>query len=114
MIQIDTRVIASTNRNLEVALSNDQFREDLYHRLNVVQIYVPPLRERKEEIPILANYFLNKFNQRREQRVDLPPETLTLFTEYPWPAPRLVLSGRTAGALTCAITYARVNSPPRA
>jgi len=85
MIQIDTRVIASTNRNLEVALSNGQFREDLYYRLDVVEIHVPPLRERKEEIPILANYFLDKFNQRREQRVDLPPETLTLFTEYPWP-----------------------------
>ncbi len=84
MIHVDARVIASTNRNLEIALGNGQFREDLYYRLNVVEIHVPPLRERKEEIPILALAFLGKF-QQDGRKVELPSETLTLFTDYSWP-----------------------------
>ena len=85
MIQVDIRVIASTNRNLEIALSRGEFREDLYYRLNVVEIHVPPLRQRKEEIPVLALSFLEKFNRLNEGKVGLPSETITLFTEYPWP-----------------------------
>ena len=85
MIHVDARVIASTNRNLEIALSNGQFREDLYYRLNVVEIHVPPLRERKEEIPILAMSFLERFHQQDGRKVELPSETLALFTEYSWP-----------------------------
>jgi transcriptional regulator with GAF, ATPase, and Fis domain len=85
MIHVDTRVIASTNRDLEIALTNGQFREDLYYRLNVVEIHVPPLRQRREEIPILAMSFLDKFNQQDDRKVKLSPETITLFTEYSWP-----------------------------
>jgi len=85
MIRVDARVIASTNRNLEIALGNGQFREDLYYRLNVVEIHVPPLRERKEEIPILTMSFLDKFHQQDGRKVELPSETLALFTEYSWP-----------------------------
>lgn len=85
MIRADVRVIASTNRNLELALSSGLFREDLYYRLNVVEIHVPPLRERKEEIPMLAGYFLDKFNRRGDHRVELPSETVAVFTEYSWP-----------------------------
>lgn len=85
MIRADVRVIASTNRNLELALSSGLFREDLYYRLNVVEIHVPPLRERKEEIPMLAGFFLDKFNQRGDHRVELPSETVAVFTEYSWP-----------------------------
>jgi transcriptional regulator with GAF, ATPase, and Fis domain len=61
-IDVDSRVIAATNRNLEEAMARGEFREDLYYRINVVEIRVPPLRERREEIPALASWFLEKFN----------------------------------------------------
>src|SRR5213593_3782597 len=63
MIDVDIRVIAATNRDLELALVRSEFREDLYYRLNVVAIRIPPLRERKEEILVLAARFLKKFNE---------------------------------------------------
>ena len=85
IIRADTRVIASTNRDLEVALRNGQFREDLYYRLNVVEICVPPLRERREAIPLLAGHFLDKFRRQYKRAVELPPDTIALFLEYPWP-----------------------------
>src|SRR5712691_8005760 len=69
LIRVDIRVIASTNRNLELALAKGGFREDLYYRLNVVEIKVPPLRERREEIPILVAYFLEKFQRQYRRRV---------------------------------------------
>jgi two-component system nitrogen regulation response regulator NtrX len=62
VIKVDVRVIAATNKNLMEEIENGNFREDLYYRLNVVPLHVPPLRERKEDIPILAKYFLNKFS----------------------------------------------------
>src|SRR5205807_9983144 len=62
VIEVDTRVIAATNRDLEQAMARGEFREDLYYRLNVVEIRIPPLRERTEEIPLLAAHFLAKFN----------------------------------------------------
>src|SRR5712664_3218454 len=62
MIAVDVQVIAATNRDLEEAMRRGEFREDLYYRLNVVEIRVPPLRERRDEIPMLASYFLKKFN----------------------------------------------------
>ncbi len=85
LIRVDARVIASTNRNLEAALATGQFREDLYYRLNVVEIKVPPLRERPEEIPFLATHFLEKFQRQYRRQVKLPPETLRAFAECPWP-----------------------------
>src|SRR5262249_37047007 len=85
LIHVDVRVIASTNRNLEAALQTGQFREDLYYRLNVVEIYVPPLRERQEEIAALAGRFVATFNRQYQRTVELVPEVLSLFTEYPWP-----------------------------
>ena len=85
IIRTDTRVIASTNRDLEVALRDGQFREDLYYRLNVVEICVPPLRERREAIPLLAGHFLDKFRRQYKRAVELPPDTIALFLEYPWP-----------------------------
>jgi two-component system response regulator AtoC len=84
-IRVDTRVIAATNRDLERALGRGDFREDLYYRLNVIEIHVPPLRERREEIPPLARGFLDQFNQQYHQSVTLSPETLALFCEYSWP-----------------------------
>src|SRR5499426_2699324 len=83
-IDVDARVIAATNRRLEEAMARGEFREDLYYRLNVVEIQVPPLRERREEIPALAAWFLNKFNAQYGRQKTLSPGTLTLLTEHPW------------------------------
>jgi len=85
VICTDVRLIASTNRDLEAAMRAHQFREDLYYRLNVIEIRIPPLRERREEIPGLVDYFLKKFNAQYGRAVDIPPETLRAFIEYHWP-----------------------------
>jgi two-component system response regulator AtoC len=84
-IMVDTRIMASTNRDLELALSRGEFREDLYYRLNVVEIHVPPLRERREEIPVLASIFLERFNREYRQNRQFLPETLALIANCPWP-----------------------------
>ena len=84
-IMVDTRIMASTNRNLELALSRGEFREDLYYRLNVVEIHVPPLRERREEIPVLTSIFLERFNREYRQSRQFLPETLALIANCPWP-----------------------------
>ena len=83
-IDVDTRVIAATNRNLEDAMSRGEFREDLYYRLNVVEIHVPPLRERREEIPALVSWFLAKFNTQYGRQKKLLPETIARLTEHSW------------------------------
>jgi two-component system response regulator AtoC len=85
LIHVDVRVIASTNRDLEAALQAGQFREDLYYRLNVVEIRVPSLRERRDEIAALAKQFLTTFNHQYQRDVQLSREVLDLFREYPWP-----------------------------
>src|SRR6267378_524088 len=84
LIEVDLRVIAATNRNLEEAMVHGEFREDLYYRLNVVEIVVPPLRERREEIPELAARFLARFNAQYGRHKQLTPATLARLTEYPW------------------------------
>ncbi len=84
LIDVDTRVIAATNRNLEQALACGEFREDLYYRLNVVDIHIPPLRERKEEIPLLASSFLSRFNEQYGRTKQLGPETMARLTEHSW------------------------------
>ena len=84
IVDVDARVIAATNRDLEDAMKRGEFREDLYYRLNVVEIRVPPLRERREEIPMLAKWFLAKFNAQYGRQKQLQPETLARLREYPW------------------------------
>src|SRR5262245_38495652 len=84
LIDVDTRVIAATNRDLEEALRRGEFREDLYYRLNVVEIRVPPLRERREEIPILVSWFLAKFNAQYGRRKTLQPETIARLKGHAW------------------------------
>ena len=84
VIAVDARVIAATNRDLERAMERGAFREDLYYRLNVVEIRVPPLRERRDEIPTLTAYFLAKFNAQYGRNKQLSPETLARLQEYPW------------------------------
>jgi two-component system, NtrC family, response regulator AtoC len=83
-IDVDARVIAATNRRLEEAMAQGEFREDLYYRLNVVEIQVPPLRERREEIPALVAWFLGKFNAQYGRHKQLAPETLTRLMEHTW------------------------------
>jgi two-component system, NtrC family, response regulator AtoC len=84
IIDTDVRLIASTNRDLEAAMRAHQFREDLYYRLNVIEIRVPPLRERREEIPVLIEHFKRKFNLQYGRSVAIPPDTVRVFTEYQW------------------------------
>jgi DNA-binding NtrC family response regulator len=85
-IKVDVRVIAATNKPLEAAVAAKQFREDLFYRLNVVRIQIPPLRDRREDIPLLVNYFLEK-NARELQR---PPKSIAasvikLLEKFHWP-----------------------------
>jgi two-component system response regulator AtoC len=84
LVEVDTRVVAATNRDLEAAMARGEFREDFYYRLNVVEIKVPPLRERREEIPALASRFLARFNSQYGRQKQLMPETLARLTEYSW------------------------------
>jgi two-component system response regulator AtoC len=85
LLDVDTRVIAATNRHLEEAMARGEFREDLYYRLNVVEIRIPPLRERREEIPGLAAWFLAECNAQYGRQEHLSPETMARLTEYGWP-----------------------------
>jgi len=86
IIKVDVRVITSTNRDLAKRVAEGKFREDLFYRLNVVPITVPPLRERTEDIPVLARYFLNKYNTENNKSIgDFSPEVLDLFMKYHWP-----------------------------
>ena len=84
-IGTDVRLIASTHRDLEAAMRAQQFREDLYYRLNVIEMRIPPLRERREEIPVLAEHFLKKFNAQYSRAIEIPSETLRTFADYHWP-----------------------------
>jgi DNA-binding NtrC family response regulator len=85
-ISVDVRVIAATNRDLAAAVKNGTFRNDLYHRLNVVAIVLPPLRERKEEIPALADFFLSKFSTATGRKVsEISDGAWKKMTAYDWP-----------------------------
>jgi DNA-binding NtrC family response regulator len=85
-IRVDIRVIAATNTNLEDAVSRGKFRQDLYFRLNVVPISIPPLRERREDIPLLASHFLTKFNTAFNKKFPgFSEKALSVLSRYPWP-----------------------------
>jgi two-component system response regulator AtoC len=85
-IRVDARVLASTNINLEENVASGKFREDLYFRLNVIRIEIPPLRERREDIPVLCNYFLCRYRDRYKSSVEeITPSLMDSFLRYDWP-----------------------------
>jgi transcriptional regulator with PAS, ATPase and Fis domain len=82
---IDVRVIAATNRDLAAMISGRSFREDLFYRLNVIEVVLPPLRERREDLPALAEYFASRSAARLGREIRLAPETVDRLLRYPWP-----------------------------
>jgi DNA-binding NtrC family response regulator len=85
-VAVDVRIIAATNRDLESAIKSGAFREDLYHRLNVIAIMLPPLRERKEDIPPLAHYFLQRYSKETKKAfAEISAEAQQKLLDYPWP-----------------------------
>jgi transcriptional regulator with PAS, ATPase and Fis domain len=85
-LEVDVRVITATNRNLKQAIEEGDFREDLFYRLNVVNIHIPPLRERKEDIPLLMASFLKEFARENEKKIDgIEPKTRMVLYNYSWP-----------------------------
>lgn len=84
-VKTDVRVIAATNVDLEQAVREKRFREDLFYRLDVVRLDLPPLRERKEDIPILVNHFINRAAGRTAKQVQVSPEAMQVLTRYNWP-----------------------------
>jgi len=104
--RVDVRVVAATNRNLQDLIAQGQFREDLYYRLNVIHFWVPPLRERKEDIPGLIQYFLSRFTSNNGNAYlvkGIDPDAFQALCDYPWPGnvrelenviERLIVTGR--------------------
>jgi two-component system response regulator AtoC len=85
-VKVDARVLAATNRQMHEAVSNGEFREDLYYRLNVIGIEIPPLRERREDIPLLCSYFVDKYGPKYKSQVrHLRRELMEAFLRYDWP-----------------------------
>jgi transcriptional regulator with PAS, ATPase and Fis domain len=84
-IKVDVRIIAATNRSLRKLVQQNEFREDLYYRLSVIPITLPPLRERKDDVPLLAKFFLDKYTQQFGKELTLDRNVLKAFESYPWP-----------------------------
>jgi DNA-binding NtrC family response regulator len=85
-LKVNVRVVAATNQDLEVSIREGRFREDLFYRLNVIPIHVPPLRERREDVPLLVHHFLTSVARERERKIDgISPEALECLCAHGWP-----------------------------
>ena len=85
-ISVDIRIIAATNQNLTERISKGEFREDLYYRLNVVELHIPPLRERKKDIPLIARHFVDMFQKEKGHfQIEISPDAMDIMTKYDWP-----------------------------
>jgi formate hydrogenlyase transcriptional activator len=84
--QVDVRLVAATNRDLKEMVDRGEYRSDLYYRLNVFPVLLPPLRERREDIPALVTHFVEKFGRRMSRKIEhIPPETMSALSSYQWP-----------------------------
>ncbi len=84
-IQVNVRMIAATHRDLRTMIQEEKFREDLFYRFNVFPIEIPPLRERREDIPLLVNFFVSKASRRMQKQINsIPRQAMEMLTNYPW------------------------------
>jgi len=85
-ISVDIRIVAATHQNIPDLISKGQFREDLYYRLNVVELHIPPLRERKKDIPLIARHFVDMFQKEKGHfQIEISPAAMEIITRYDWP-----------------------------
>jgi Nif-specific regulatory protein len=84
-IRVDVRMVLATNRNLEKMVAAGEFRADLYYRINVVSIFLPPLRERREDIPLMVEHFLQRFNRENSRKIKVTPKAMKVLTSCYWP-----------------------------
>jgi transcriptional regulator with PAS, ATPase and Fis domain len=84
-INVDVRLIAATNQDLEKAIEKGRFREDLFYRLNVIPIHIPPLRQRRDDIPLLITHFLEKYSALKKNVDSVSPDAMKILTGYSWP-----------------------------
>ncbi len=85
-IKVDIRIITATNKNLQQLVKENKFREDLYYRINVISFHIPPLRERKDDIPFFINYFIEKYNKKYKKKItEITPNCLTILINHKWP-----------------------------
>jgi len=110
-LRVDVRIIAATNTDLERAVEDGRFREDLFHRLNIIRIHVPPLRERREEIPVLAAHFLDHFSSRAgKQPLTMTQEAIDALTAHDWPGNVRQLRNETERVVAYAMDGARIST----
>lgn len=114
IIKVDVRIIAATNKDLEAEVREGRFREDLFWRLNVVSINIPPLRERREDIPVLANHFLKMFSEKNKKEIKgFTPDAMDRLIKYDWPGNVRQLMNAVEGAVVlCQSSYIDTESLP--
>ncbi len=111
-IKVDVRLIAATNKDLEEMVKQGTFREDLYYRLQVIQIYMPPLRERKDDIPLLVDHFLSRYNEENGKHLQAPTaETMEILMKYHWPGNVRELENAIERAVVLADSHAEWLTP---